>query len=386
VTTLATVPEEPRGEPMRIVILGLTITSSWGNGHATTFRGLVRGLAARGHDVLFLERDRPWYAANRDLPEPPYGRTRLYRSLRDLQSRFGAAVRQADLVMVGSFVPEGVAVGEWVTSHAGGATAFYDIDTPVTLARLARGDADYISPQLIPRYGMYLSFSGGPTLARIERRFRARMARPLYCSCDPGEYYPEPRVRRRFDLGFLGTYSTDRQPALEKLLLEPARRRPARPFVVAGPQYPQSIAWPANVQRIEHLSPDKHRAFYCAQRYTLNVTRADMVRAGWSPSVRLFEAAACGTPILSDDWEGLGSVLEIGREVLVVRSPEDVLEVLEELSEAERTALGRRARERVLAAHTAAHRAAELEGYARELLGAGSRPRASARLGRAAQP
>jgi spore maturation protein CgeB len=368
--------------PLRIVILGLTITSSWGNGHATTYRGLLRELSARGHDVLFLERDQPWYADNRDLPRPPYGRTRIYRSLRELQSRYGNEVRRADLVIVGSFVPEGIAVGRWVTSHAGGVTAFYDIDTPVTLARLQRGDADYLAAELVPRYGMYLSFTGGATLAQIERKYGSPMARPLYCSCDPTEYYPEPAAPARWDLGFIGTYTSDRQPVIDELLIAPARLRPARPFVVAGPQYPDSITWPANVERIQHLSPDKHRAFYAAQRYTLNATRAEMVKAGWSPSVRLFEAAACGTPIVSDSWAGLDSLFEIGREVLVARKAREVIEILEDLSEAERVEVGRRGRARVLAAHTAAHRAAELEVYARELLGAAP----AARTARWARP
>jgi spore maturation protein CgeB len=379
--------------PLHIVILGLTITSSWGNGHAVTFRGLVRGLSALGHDVLFLERDQPWYAENRDLPEPPYGRTRLYRSLRELRERFAGAVRRADLVVVGSFVPEGIAVGEWVTAIAGGVTAFYDIDTPVTLARLARGDADYVSPALVPRYSMYLSFTGGPTLARIESRYGAAHAWPLYCSCDDSVYRPEPSAPRRWDLGFLGTYSADRQPMLDELLLEPARRRPRLGFVVAGPQFPGSIAWPGNVRRITHLAPADHRRFYAAQRLTLNVTRADMVRAGWSPSVRLFEAAACGVPVVSDAWEGLGSVFEIGREILVARRAADVLAILEDLPEHERAEIGRRACERVLAEHTAAHRAAELEAYARTLLGRRSAAcpdaktvRSPAPLGREAGP
>lgn len=367
VVPMAAAPPAPPS--LRIVILGLSITSSWGNGHATTFRGLVRELSRRGHDVLFLERDQPWYARNRDLPEPPYGRTRLYRSVRELRARFAGAVRRADLVVVGSYVPDGVEIGEWVVATAGGVAAFYDIDTPVTLARLERGEAGYLSARLVRDYDMYLSFTGGPTLARIERRYGARMARPLYCSCDPDLYHPERRARRRWDLGFLGTYSTDRQPTLERLLVEPARRRPGRSFVVAGPQFPDTIEWPGNVERVEHVAPAHHRAFYAAQRFTLNVTRADMVRAGWSPSVRLFEAAACGVPIISDAWPGLDSVLEPGREILVARSSADVVAYLEDVSEAERAAIGRRARERVLARHTAAHRAAELEGYVLGLLG-----------------
>jgi spore maturation protein CgeB len=347
---------------MKIVILGLSITSSWGNGHATTWRGLVRELVVRGHDVLFLERDVSWYAANRDLPHPPFGRTELYVSLAELKDRFALDVRQADAVIVGSYVPEGVAVGEWVTRTATGRTAFYDIDTPVTLAKLERGDYEYITPDLIPRYDLYLSFTGGPTLARLEQQYGAPIARALYCSFDPALYYPEPG-ELTYDLGFMGTYSDDRQPPLDQLMLEPARRWAVGRFVVAGPQYPASIEWPPNVARIEHLSPTQHRAFYNRQRFTLNVTRADMIRAGWSPSVRLFEAAACAVPIISDYWPGLGSLFKPGREILVANTAADTLRYLREIPADERRAIGERARARVLAQHTAAHRAAELEGY-----------------------
>jgi spore maturation protein CgeB len=348
---------------LKLVILGLSITSSWGNGHATTYRALVRELTARGHDVLFLERDVPWYAAQRDLPRPPYGRTELYSTLPELEERATNAVRDADLAIVGSYVPDGVAVGEWVLATARGATAFYDIDTPVTLDKLARGDCEYLAPHLIPRYDLYLSFTGGPTLARLEREYGAPMARPLYCSVDPAQYYPEAGMPR-WDLGYLGTYSDDRQPALERLLLEPSRRWPAGRFIVAGPQYPAAVAWPPNVERVEHLPPAEHRAFYNGQRFTLNVTRAAMVAAGYSPSVRLFEAAACATPIVSDPWPGLDELFALGSEILVAEGPEDALRHVRDTSEAERRAIGERARARVLAAHTAAHRAAQLEGYA----------------------
>jgi spore maturation protein CgeB len=354
-------------ESLRVVILGLAVTSSWGNGHATTYRGLIRGLSARGHEVLFLERDLPWYAANRDLPRPPGCRVELYTSLRELRERFTETIAAADLVIVGSYVPEGVAIGEWVTGIAGGVTAFYDIDTPVTLSYLERGDADYLSRALIPQYRLYLSFTGGPTLEVLERRYGAPLARPLYCSADPVLYHPEP-VETRWELGYMGTYSEDRQVALDSLLLVTARRSPAGRYVVAGPQYPESLRWPANVERITHLSPAEHRAFYNAQRFTLNLTRASMIAAGYSPSVRLFEAAACGTPIISDHWAGLDNFFEPGSEILVARSATDVLGYLRELPEAERLEVGRRARGKVLAAHTAAHRAVELEGFMREVL------------------
>jgi spore maturation protein CgeB len=260
-----------------------------------------------------------------------------------------------------------VAVGEWALSHAGGIVAFYDIDTPVTLAKLERGETEYLTPALIPRYHLYLSFTGGPTLERLEREYGAPMARPLYCSVDPELYFPE-RCEPRWDLGYMGTYSDDRQPPVERLMLAPARGWRDGRFVVAGPQYPDTIAWPENVERIEHLAPAEHRGFYNRQRFTLNITRAAMIRAGYSPSVRLFEAAACAVPIISDDWAGLETFFEIGKEILVSRSPEDTLRHLRETPDALRRALGARARQRVLAAHTAAHRATELEGYAYELL------------------
>ena len=347
---------------MTLVILGLSITSSWGNGHATTYRGLVRELVAQGHDVTFLERDVPWYASQRDLPNPPYGRTELYATLDDLRARFADAVRDADATIVGSYVPEGVAVGEWVVATARGTTAFYDIDTPVTLAKLERGDFEYLTPDLIAKYDRYLSFSGGPTLKRLERQYGSPRALPLYCSFDPELYFPEDGGPK-WEMGYMGTYSDDRQPTLDALLVQTARRMPERRFCVAGPQYPASIEWPENVERIEHLPPAEHRAWYNAQRFTLNVTRDDMIRAGWSPSVRLFEAAACGVPIISDFWEGLDSFFEIGTEILVARSTDEAVRILRETSEEARLAMGERARERVLREHTAAHRAAVLADY-----------------------
>jgi spore maturation protein CgeB len=337
---------------VKAVFLGLSITSSWGNGHATNYRGLLRALDARGHDVLFLERDKPWYAGSRDF-DAPY--VRLYGSVEELREAHAEDVRDADLVVVGSYVPDGIAVGDWVLATARGTRAFYDIDTPVTLAALARGACDYLSADLVTRYDLYLSFTGGPTLRRLEHEHGARHAVAFYCFADPDLYRPEEQ-ERRWAVGYLGTYSADRQPALERLLLGPARSRPEERFVVAGPQYPERVVWPDNVDRVEHLAPGDHRAFYNAQRFTLNTTRADMRRAGWSPSVRLFEAAACGTPVVSDFWPGLESVFTPGREILI----EDTLSHLA-LDEDAARAIGERARERVLREHTATHRAELLE-------------------------
>jgi spore maturation protein CgeB len=350
---------------LNIVMLGLSVTSSWGNGHATTYRGLIRGLASRGHRILFLERDVPWYAENRDQPSMPGARIELYHDLSELLSRFEPEVSRADLVIAGSFVPQGIQVGEWVTSVATGVKAFYDIDTPVTLSQLEGGNCDYLSRSLIPRYHLYLSFTGGPTLTRLELRYGACMARVLYCSVDPNQYYPQVR-EHRWDLGYLGTYSPDRQPALERLLLDPARRLPAGSFVVAGPMYPDSIEWPENVERAIHLEPARHSRFYAAQRFTLNITRSGMVAAGYSPSVRLFEAGACGVPIISDRWDGIDTIFHPGYEILLADSAEDVLRYLFDISEETRASIGANARATVLAGHTPQCRAAQLEQYYQE--------------------
>ena len=353
----------PGGNAMKIVIFGLSITSSWGNGHATTYRGLVREMARRGHRVTFFERDTPWYAAHRDLPQPPYCQTILYSSLEQCFGYYGGEIGNADWVVVGSFVPEGIKVGERVTRRGNIPAAFYDLDTTVTLAQLAAGKCKYLRPNLVPRYKLYLSATGGPILREIERRHGAHAARPLYCSVDPELHFPDAQRRKLWDLGYLGTYSPERQAPLERLLCQPAASWQEGRFVVAGPQYPSTISWPANTERIEHLAPGRHRSYYCSQRYTLNVTRSDLIKGAYSPSVRLFEAAACGVPVISDNWEGLREFFAPGTEVLLAENPGEVLHYLRETPEAERLALAERARVRVLGAHTAAHRAAELESY-----------------------
>jgi spore maturation protein CgeB len=263
-----------------------------------------------------------------------------------------------------------------VQQTARGVTAFYDIDTPVTLAKLERGDHEYLAPDLIPDYDVYFSFTGGPTLDRIMRRYGSPAARALYCSVDP-EAYPVLERAKRWDLSYLGTYSPDRQPTLERLLVEPARRAPHLRFVVAGPQYPGNIRWPANVERIDHVPPDGHPAFYAASRFTLNVTRADMVRAGYSPSVRLFEAAACGTPIVSDVWAGIDTILTPDREIALACEPEDILELLVVWPDSRRAALGQAAQRRVLSQHTAGHRARTLEDELLQAMRRRSAPRAA---------
>jgi spore maturation protein CgeB len=352
---------------LNIVILGLSLTSSWGNGHATTYRALVKALANRGHAVTFLERDVPWYRENRDLENPEYCRLRLYDSLPELGRRYAELVRTADLVILGSYVPDGIAIADWITGLAAGIIAFYDIDTPVTLAGLEAGKIDYISPGLIPRFDLYLSFTGGPALDILEDRYGTAMARKLYCSAEVDAPRAMP-ASSRWSLGYLGTYSEDRQPALERLLLEPARQLQEHAFVVAGSKYPPALQWPENVGLISHLPPQDHAEFYAAQRFTLNVTRSDMKALGFSPSVRLFEAAAFGAPLISDAWPGLETVFKPDTEVLIAGDTRDVVGILTQLPEERRRTIAANARARLLREHTPAHRAVQLESYYQEAL------------------
>ena len=344
---------------MQCVFLGLSITSTWGNGHATTYRGLLKELRRLGHSVTFLERDVPWYASNREFSNSPYCSVELYRSIDELKDCFTSLIRTADLVVVGSYVPEGIEIGRWVTSIAKNCTAFYDIDTPVTLSNLSKGKCEYLSYDLYPQYNLYLSFTGGPTLDYIERQLGSPAARALYCSVDPSLYFPEKKALE-WDLGYLGTYAADRQPALEKLFLGAASRYPQLNFVCAGPQYPGDIRWPENVQRIEHLPAAEHCTFYNSQRFALNLTRQDMIASGYSPSVRLFEAAACGTPIITDEWAGLSCFFEPHSEILPVSSISQLASYLA-MHDEQRLEIAERARHRTLRFHTAAVRAQELE-------------------------
>jgi spore maturation protein CgeB len=350
-----------------IVVFGLSITCSWGNGHATTYRALIKALAARGHRITFLERDVPWYRDNRDLSSSPYCRIELYDSLKSVSQQYGSLVSTADVVVLGSFVPDGIALADWITTTARGVTIFYDIDTPVTLSLLANNNAEYICPPIIPRFNLYLSFTGGPTLQLITGIYGSPRARALYCAVDVEVHRPV-EVPTRWTLGYIGTYSEDRQPLLEKLLIEPARRLPEHSFVVAGAQYPEGMDWPKNIRRIEHLPPGSHSEFYCSLRYTLNLTRQHMAAAGYSPSVRLFEAAACGVPVISDAWPGIDELFIPDREILLANETDDIVSILSESRQVKHRKLAAAARERVLKSHTAEARAIEFERYVGEVI------------------
>lgn len=348
---------------MKIVLYGLTITSSWGNGHATTYRSLSKALARRGHSIHFVEKDVEWYRSNRDLPEPTFCTVHLYEDWSADSPSLLQLSADADVVVVGSYFPDAIAAARSLFDLAPCPVLFYDIDTPITLTELrASGGTPYLESALIPHFSAYLSFTGGPALRELEQTFGSPRAVPFFCSVDPDLYHPTPpRPELRCDLSYLGTYAPDRQPKLAALLNAPAISLPGMQFIVAGPQYPATLTWPGNVGRVIHISPPDHPAFYSSSRFTLNLTRDDMVNAGYSPSVRLFEASACGATILSDSWPGLDEFLTPGLEILLPGNTADVITILRDMSPREASAIGLRARDRILSEHTSSHRAVEFE-------------------------
>lgn len=349
---------------MNIVILGLSITSSWGNGHATTYRSLARALKTRGHRITFFERDVEWYASNRDMPEPEFCAVHIYEQWRDIVPQLRRHLADGDVALVGSYFPDAPLAMEEVFDSLVPVKAFYDIDTPITLAGLRAGGTDYLKPEQVAGFDVYFSFTGGPALKELESQFGARRAVPLYCSFDP-DRYRFCRADRLYacDLSYMGTYAPDRQPKLEEFFCVPARRLPHRKFLVAGPQYPAELKWPKNVARIIHLEPKFHPPFYCSSRLTLNLTRQEMVTAGYSPSVRLFEAAGCGATIVSDRWPGLETFFTPGEEILLPETSAEVAQYLEEMDAEEVRRIGQRAQQRVLAEHSSEQRAREFEQY-----------------------
>ncbi|MDJ0387700.1 glycosyltransferase [Roseomonas sp. E05] len=347
---------------MKLVVFGLTITSSWGNGHATLWRALCKALVRRGHRIVFFEKDVPWYAGARDLDALPGVEIILYPdwdSVRPLAERHLA---DAGLGMVTSYCPDGIAASELVTHSPAETRVFYDLDTPVTLARLAAGEpVGYLPPQGLGAFDLVLSYTGGAALAQLRRLLGARRVAPLYGSVDPEAHRPTaPAPAYRADLSYLGTYAADRQASLEALLVRPARQLPERRFVIGGAQYPADFPWSDNIHFVRHLPPAEHPAFFSSARLTLNITRQAMAEMGYCPSGRLFEAAACGTLVLSDRWEGLEGFYAPGSEILVASTTEEAMAALT-LEEGEVRRMAARARQRTLDEHTADRRARDLE-------------------------
>ncbi|MDQ6663461.1 MAG: glycosyltransferase [Acidobacteriota bacterium] len=348
---------------MKIVLFGLSISSSWGNGHATLWRGLCRGLVKLGHRPVFFERDVPYYAAHRDYLELPGGLLHLYPDWESALSRARAEVAGADVAMITSYCPDGLAASELVLSSNVPVRAFYDLDTPVTLDRLRSGQTvDYLPARGLRDFDIVLSYTGGAALSELREKLGARRVEPLYGSVDPLVHKPiEPIAgERSYDLSYLGTYAEDRQRGVNDLFIEPARRMPGRRFLLGGASYDANFPWTNNIFFRHHIAPAGHPAFYCSSHLTLNVTRRAMREMGYCPSGRLFESAACGVPVITDEWEGLDRFFTPGSEILIAHGPQDLIDALE-MPHEQLKKLGAAARERTLAEHTSDKRAGELE-------------------------
>jgi spore maturation protein CgeB len=354
---------------MKLVVFGLTVSSSWGNGHATLWRGLIRALARRGHHVVFFERDVPYYAGARDLWSLPDAELVLFADWDEVLPRARRELADADAAMVTSYCHDGIAATELVLDSPAALRVFYDLDTPVTLDGLKQGrEVPYVGPDGLGGFDLVLSYTGGRALDELRSVLGARRVAPLYGHVDPEVHRPAPPLQSSLaDLSYLGTYAADRQAAVETLMLEPARRMPERSFLIGGAQYPEDFPWTGNIFFRRHLPPCEHPAFYGSSALTLNVTRRAMAEMGFCPSGRLFEAAACGVPILSDRWEGLETFFTPGEEILTAATTEEAMEAISAPRERlERIA--RAARERTLAEHTSHRRAEELEALFEDAL------------------
>lgn len=347
---------------MKLVFFGLTISSSWGNGHATLLRGLFKALTARGHEIVFFERDVPYYAAHRDLAQSPHIELHLYHEWSDILMTARKAVAEADSAVVTSYCPNGIEATELVTSSNVKLRVFYDLDTPVTLEALEQGEQlSYIGPRKLHDFDLVLSYTGGAALTALQEQLGARRVNALFGSVDPEIHHPACSLSGyQADLSYLGTYAADRQQQLDGLFIRVARRLPDKRFVLGGSKYPADFPWRQNIWYVQHVAPSAHAAFFCSSPLTLNITRAAMARMGYCPSGRLFEAAACGVTIISDEWAGLEEFFQPGSEILVARTTDDVVAAMQ-LSKRELTEIAQAGCERVLTSHTSAHRAAELE-------------------------
>jgi spore maturation protein CgeB len=345
---------------LKITIFGLTLSSSWGNGHATPYRAILRALHRLGHRVTFYERDVPYYASQRDFLQCDYCDLKLYSSWDEIRTEALAEAAESDAVITASYVPEGARIADALLSLDGPLRVFYDLDTPITLSRLGEGDLDYLRARQLSAFDLVLSWTGGEALIALERDFGVKLARPLFGCVDPDDYHPVlPSPSLRCELSYMGTYAPDRQAKLESLFLQPARMRPSLSFLLAGPLYPADGQWPTNVRRSEHIPPAMHPALYSSSRLTLNLTREGMAASGYCPSGRFFEAAACGTPIVTDWFQGLSSFFEPGEELLVANDAGDVLRALGRADE-DLYLMARRARQHTLDEHTGYHRARTL--------------------------
>ncbi len=349
--------------PLTISFFGSSLVSAYWNGAATYYRGVIRALAARGHRVTFYEPDAYERQQHRDIDDPAWCRVVVYEPTLEAMGRCLEEGARADLVVKASGVgvlDAELEAGVLARRRPASTVAFWDVDAPATLERV-NGDAKDPFRALIPRYDVVFTYGGGPPVVRAYEALGARRCAPIYNALDPSTHHPVPPRREwAADLSLLANRLPDRERRVEEFFLRPAALLADRTFVLGGNGW-QDKRLPANVRAAGHVYTRDHNAFNCSARAVLNVARDSMARTGWSPATRVFEAAGAAACLITDAWEGVEDFLEPGREVLVARDGDEVARHLRDLTNADAAAIGLAARARVLAGHTYAHRAREVE-------------------------
>lgn len=350
--------------PLDIAFFGSSLVSAYWNGAATYYRGMLRALAARGHKVRFYEPDAYGRQQHRDIPDPPWAKVVVYPG-DDAAAALHCVeeARGADLIVKAS----GVGVFDSLLESAvlalrmpGSQVVFWDVDAPATLARMQADPTDPLR-HLVPDFDLVLTYGGGEPVVADYLALGARGCVPIYNALDPETHFPvaaDPRFEA--DLGFLGNRLPDREARVEAFFLDAAGRLPRRAFLLGGSGW-QDRALPANVRHLGHVYTADHNAFNCSTRAVLNISRESMARCGFSPATRVFEAAGAAACLITDAWPGVEHFLEPGTEVLVAEDGAAVAAHLDALDPARARAIGQAALRRVLAHHTYAHRAAQVE-------------------------
>lgn len=357
---------------MKIAFYGSSLLSSYWNGAATYYRGLLRDLAGRGHEVTFYEPDAFDRQSHRDMDPPDWAKVVVYAAEEGEARRVIAEARGADVVVKASGVGvfddlllEGLI--DAAAPHA--VRLFWDVDAPATLAEL-RAHPEHPLRRRLAELDMVLTYGGGPPVIGAYQALGARLCRPIYNALDPTTHHPvAPDPRLRADLNFLANRLPDREARVERFFLEPAARLPDRSFILGGNGWDDK-PMPPNVKRVGHVGTADHNAFNASAMAVLNVARDSMAEVGFSPATRVFEAAGAGACLITDAWEGVELFLQPGEEVLVGRDGQDVAEHLEALTPERARAIGQAALQRVLAEHTYARRGAEVDVLLRRELAA----------------
>ena len=368
---------------MKLAFYGSSLVSSYWNGAATYYRGLLSELHRRGWEITFYEPDAYDRQQHRDIDPPPYARSVVYPATEAAAREVLAQARDADVVVKAS----GVGVFDdlllqGVLDHAAphAATVFWDVDAAATLDEMRAAGDDHPIRRLLPRFDRVLTYGGGRPVIDAYEGFGARACTPIYNALDPSTHHPvPPEPRFEADLSFLGNRLPDREARVEQFFLAAAQAAPARRFLIGGNGWADK-AMPANVRHIGHVYTAEHNAFNTSPLAVLNIARDSMAAIGFSPATRVFEAAGAGGCLITDWWEGIPMFLEPDAEVLVARDGQDVADHLAALTPERARAIGEAARARILAEHTYARRGAEVDRILRADLAAGME-RAAARQG-----